>query len=276
MKSSLSILISILILRRGFSTGISSKICHDIDDNDKNDTGIICLCRDRDGLDCDHSLPKAEGLYLYKQYKDKSSEGLYEALQPKCCSMGGGDYIAFESLTDVGDDTSEGSINGSSSSILSVEKDLRMLTERLSNFDEKFGTDYMERLVHSKGGDSLHQAIFWLMYDDEMHILPGSSYLQQRFALAVIYFELGGSLRWKTCWSGKRYAYEFSKNELNDFIWRHPYYNQDKLLNSTECSPELNSGGKSAWLTNTHECDWAFISCNRNKFITKIEMSKYL
>ena len=237
--------------------------------------GIICLCRDLDGLDCDHSLPNVEGLYLYEKYNDKSSEGLYEELQPKCCSMGGGDYIVFDdsSASEEEGGGLDQEWNSISVSLLRSNLKATQVQERLAAFDLNFDEGFESRLLNAIPGDSLHQAIFWLTYDDGFDVHPSSPHLLQRYVVAALYFELGGALRWKTCWSGKRYDYKYDDNELQEFSWLHPYYNQDKLKNNTDCLPKFDKGDKVAWLTSRHECDWAFITCDRDHFITKIEMS---
>ena len=151
------------------------------------------LCRDHDGLDCTNSLPIVEGVYLHDEVQDKQSSGLYGKLKEKCCSMDGGDYLFFDRFFPA---------SNSDNKVLSLK--LNKLKERLAAFDETHGTEYASRLLYATPGDSIHQAIFWLLYDDTYDIYPESPQLVQRYALAAAYFSLGGSLRWKTCWSGKR------------------------------------------------------------------------
>ena len=112
-----------------------------------------------------------------------------------------------------------------------------------------------------------------------------SVFLVQRFAMAMVYFELGGASRWKTCWSGKRYV-NFDTDDVlssstsdNDDDWDDDNdndYNNWMLMErieSSECHHELYNNSM-AWLTSVHECDWAFVDCDRDQFVTSIEMGK--
>ena len=101
-------------------------------------------------------------------------------------------------------------------------------------------------------GSPQHLALFFITQDDTFH--SSNSHLLQRYAMAVFYFSLGGPKRWNTCWSGGRY------NETFDLAF------------SDECSHELQENRK-AWLSPTHECQWAFIECDRNSFVTGISMT---
>ena len=153
------------------------------------------LCRDQDGLNCHDSLPIVEGMHLYDEIQYKQSSGLYGDLKTKCCnSTGGGDYLFFCNEPILVQEISD-----------YRSSKLNHLRKQLIAIDEKYGTKYEARLIHATPGDSIHQAIFWLLYDDAYDIYPESDQLLQRYAIAALYFGLGGSLRWKTCWFGKRY-----------------------------------------------------------------------
>ena len=158
------------------------------------------LCRDQGGLDCTKSLPIVEGVHLYNEALDSYSSGLYGELKEKCCSMDGGEYLFFDGFF-----SSSNSDNEAITMSISQSFKLNQLEERLTAFDEDHGTEYVSRLLNATPGDSIHQAVFWLIYDDTYDIYPDSPQLLQRYAIAAVYFSLGGSLRWKTCWSGKRY-----------------------------------------------------------------------
>ena len=77
-------------------------------------------------------------------------------------------------------------------------------------------------------------------------------------------------------WNGSfvRYDYVYNEDELAEFTWRHPYFNQDKIVNGTDCTFEFDEGAvdKLPWLSGRHECEWAFVKCDRDRFVTSIEM----
>ena len=115
--------------------------------------------------------------------------------------------------------------------------------ERLEEDDPIFG-----HLLRSTGMSvtdfedqysSSQQALFWLKEDPNM---AGYSRIGQRFALASIYFALNGDTHWKEC----------------------------SRKTDTICSAH----NKEAWLSLVQECNWAYLSCDRNLFITGVNMSK--
>ena len=119
-------------------------------------------------------------------------------------------------------------------------------------------------------------ALFWLAYRDSFDISSKSKYLTQRFALVVFYYQLGGPTLWKKCWNGKRYSGH------DDFIPADNGYKNfydsvvgyDTIYSEDNCNEEL--GGGVAWLTGVHECEWAFVQCDRSMFVTGIQMSEYI
>jgi len=85
------------------------------------------------------------------------------------------------------------------------------------------------------------KALFWLVKKDSYPNLEDYLHIGQRFALSSIYFGLNGDTDWLEC-SGKA---------------------------ETNCSVPNN---KSAWLSDVEECNWAYLSCDRNSFVTEIIM----
>ena len=75
-----------------------------------------------------------------------------------------------------------------------------------------------------------------------------------------------------------RYNYMYEKDMLAEFTWQHPYFNQDKIVNGTDCVYELGepTADKVSWLSGLHECNWAFVKCDRDRFVTGIEMRELL
>ena len=89
---------------------------------------------------------------------------------------------------------------------------------------------------------SSQKALFWLIKEDTYPHSIQYTRIVQRFSLASIYFGLNGDDDWIEC---SRSMY-------------------------TNCSVE----GKTAWLSEEHECNWAYLSCDRNSFVTEINMSE--
>ena len=87
------------------------------------------------------------------------------------------------------------------------------------------------------------KALFWLVEEDSYPNLEDYLHIGQRFALSSIYFGLNGDTDWLEC-SAKA---------------------------DTNCPVPNN---KSAWLSEVEECNWAYLSCNRNSFATEIIMRK--
>jgi len=90
------------------------------------------------------------------------------------------------------------------------------------------------------------KALFWLAKEDTFEDLAGYSRIKQRFALVSLYFALNGDSNWIEC----------SRNE------------------TTSCS--IAQGNKATWLSAHKECEWAFLSCNRDSFVIELNMSKYI
>ena len=87
------------------------------------------------------------------------------------------------------------------------------------------------------------KALFWLVKEDSYPNMKDYLHIGQRFALSSIYFGLNGDTDWLEC----------SDRE------------------NTNCSVPNN---KSAWMSGVQECEWAYLSCDRNLFVTEIIMRK--
>lgn len=205
------------------------------DDSDGlTDNSQLYICRSFDGLDCfnEHSPPEP------LPDTNLTSSPLQDYLQQACCGLGGGENInADDPLV---------------SKILHAYENLEgMSQEDLLSIFSSAGCDTFE-------GFPIHNAVFWIANDDTMNLNADNPYLLQRYALAVIYFSLGGGFRWKMCWSGKRY----NASNIENLYEQVDY--------SSDCDHEHFKG--ESWLSGSHECEWAFIECNRDKFVTHLSM----
>lgn len=108
-------------------------------------------------------------------------------------------------------------------------------------------------------GSAGHQALFWVLVDDEYlsSDLDIDPWLVQRFVLAMMFYQFDGVRRW--------YGYGY-----NDYIAQEV----DGSVNIDDDRAHLLSFNGTNWLDEHHECEWAFITCNRNKFVTQINMRK--
>jgi len=88
------------------------------------------------------------------------------------------------------------------------------------------------------------KALFWLVKVDSYPNLVDYLHIGQRFALSSIYFGLNGDTEWLEC---------------------------SELADTTACSVPNN---KSAWMSGVEECEWAYLSCDRNLFVKEIIMRK--
>jgi len=88
------------------------------------------------------------------------------------------------------------------------------------------------------------KALFWLVKVDSYPNLEDYLHIGQRFALSSIYFGLNGDTDWLEC---------------------------SELADTTTCSVPNN---KSAWMSGVEECEWAYLSCDRNLFVKEIIMRK--
>ena len=86
------------------------------------------------------------------------------------------------------------------------------------------------------------RALYWIAVDDAYELSVDSLRLMQRYALAVLFYQLAGSYpsRWKSC-------------------------------HDSDCDHFL---GGEAWLSPIQECKWAFVECDRNDIVTGIFMRK--
>ena len=112
--------------------------------------------------------------------------------------------------------------------------------EQLYKFTGKPISDFQDQFSPSQ------KALFWLVYEDGypnvFSNLDGYTHIGQRFALASLYFGLNGDSAW------------------------------------LECSGHVDSAcsipNKTVWMTDYLECEWAYLSCDRNSFVTEINMRK--
>jgi len=105
-------------------------------------------------------------------------------------------------------------------------------------------------------GSPAYLAFEWLVEEDGYHICPAEleSKIIQRFIVAKLYFEQEGET-WFEC-SSPEYSY-YSNPTCNPTI-----QNDDGHLDGTP------------WLDSSHECDWAFLTCDEDLCITKIEVDE--
>jgi len=97
---------------------------------------------------------------------------------------------------------------------------------------------------------SANLAFEWLVGHDQLYLCPDDPKLIQRYVLAKIYFQQEGDT-WLEC--------------------SNPNYTS---LDSPTCDPVDFTGHLDGqpWLDDSHECDWAFITCNSELCVTKIEV----
>ena len=88
------------------------------------------------------------------------------------------------------------------------------------------------------------KALLWLVKEDSYPNLENYFHIGQRFALSSIYFGLNGDTDWLEC---------------------------SELADTTTCSVPNN---KSAWMSGVEECEWAYLTCDRNLFVKEISMRK--
>ena len=97
---------------------------------------------------------------------------------------------------------------------------------------------------------SANLAFEWLVGQDAYYICPDDSKVIQRYVVAKIYFQQEGDA-WLEC--------------------SNPSYSLD--AEPTCDTPAYNAAlAGDVWLDESHECDWAFITCNTDMCITKIEV----
>ena len=107
--------------------------------------------------------------------------------------------------------------------------------DQLRKFTGKSVSDFQDQ--HSPS----QKALFWLVEEDTYPNLDDYLHIGQRFALSSIYFGLNGDTAWLEC------------SEQAD----------------TSCSVPNN---KSSWMSGVQECEWAYLSCDRNLLVTEIIM----
>ena len=113
-----------------------------------------------------------------------------------------------------------------------------LVFEQLRKFTGKSISDFQDQ--HSPS----QKALFWLVKEDSYPNLEDYFHIGQRFALSSIYFGLNGDTDWLEC---------------------------SQLADTTTCSVPNE---KSAWMSGVEECEWAYLTCDRNLFVTEISMRK--
>jgi len=103
-------------------------------------------------------------------------------------------------------------------------------------------------------GSSANLAFEWLVGDDTYYICPDDAKIIQRYVVAKMYFQQEGE-NWIEC--------------------SHPDYSSSP--DDPSCNPDESNGnvlGGTTWMDGTHECDWAFITCDSDLCITQIEVDE--
>ena len=109
------------------------------------------------------------------------------------------------------------------------------------------------------------QARDWLVYEDPMQLVPEDDNFVQRFTLALLYFQTSGAEGedgWFSC--GKSVP-ELNETEICSFY----------LLRNT-FPHDYDVTIRHRWLSSTHECLWAGLSCNFLNQTSGIRLCEYI
>ena len=98
-----------------------------------------------------------------------------------------------------------------------------------------------------------YSAFRWLIDEDELVICPEDEKLIQRYVISKLYFQTLGD-QWLEC---SRPSTSTSVAPTCNVPLR------------TDDRPSLEGD---TWLNSTHECDWAFLNCDEDNCITRIEI----
>ena len=97
-------------------------------------------------------------------------------------------------------------------------------------------------------GSSANLAFEWLVNEDTLYLCPDDPKLIQRYVIAKLYYQTGGD-NWDEC-----------RAHENGPV--------------PSCNTDAIYAGEN-WLESSNECDWAFITCDDDACITRIEVGKY-
>jgi len=182
---------------------------------------VATYCRDMDGLDCEDYNEMREIAYNKERQENSDSK-----LQNICCKLGGGDVI---------DENHE-------------------IVLRLKNDLQNHGLEVILANMEVQGTPE-QQALFWIVKEDPYDF--DNAWFEERYALAVMHYRLGGAWRWKS------YGY--------DAYYENNVYDDDFYQNNEDVRP-LYSGDQ--WLSDSFHCEWAFVHCDRDNFVTHLSMRK--
>lgn len=130
---------------------------------------------------------------------------------------------------------------------------------------EKLGIrDLVTRLVGeeqlTRYNSPYKKATDWMIYDDAWQLTPDDERFVQRFIMAYFYFATSEDGPWKSC------------NPPNATLAHTDQCSFEELVN---IRPLLHTPEQSTrWLSNTDECEWAGVSCDRAMQVRSISLGK--
>jgi hypothetical protein len=128
---------------------------------------------------------------------------------------------------------------------------------------ERFGIrGLIERLVGqeklSDSDSAYSKALEWMIYEDPLQLTPENENFVQRYVLVYFYLSTSVEKPWKSC---------------NPPVGEEPDSCQyEKLVNDElyRTEPRIR------WMTSTHECEWAAISCDSNMQVRSVETGTFV
>jgi len=191
---------------------------------------VFPYCRDMYGLDCENYNEMRD--IAFNKEREENSNSL---LQNICCKLGGGDVI---------DENHE-------------------IVLRLKNNFQNHGLEVILENMEVQGTPE-QQALFWIVKEDPYD--SENAWFEERYALAVMHYRLGGVWRWKS------YGYDaYYENNTYDDVGYDAYY-ENNTYDDVDTYHPLYSGEQ--WLSSSFHCEWAFVHCDRDNFVTHLSMRK--
>ncbi|CAB9498794.1 leucine Rich Repeat [Seminavis robusta] len=123
-----------------------------------------------------------------------------------------------------------------------------VLEEIQNKIEEALGPDYFPKNDEPEPTQPKFKALDWIVFEDPLQLDPDATNLLQRFIVVLTYFQTSRESDWLDCGPS-------ATNDATCWIQVRGY---EALA--------------SRWLTGVHECQWAGISCGREKSITELQL----
>ncbi|CAB9507494.1 leucine Rich Repeat [Seminavis robusta] len=128
-----------------------------------------------------------------------------------------------------------------------------VLEDIQNRIEKAFGPDYFPKNDEQQPTQPKFKALDWIVFEDPLQLDPDANNLLQRFIMILTYFQTSRESDWTDCGP--------STTANDETCWIPDVFGSESLA--------------TRWLTGVHECQWAGVSYDGEKNITRFQLCEF-